>query len=206
VPDVTDHSVADRLIPIVADVSNSAEAAEALRSFADGQSGLSGLVNAAGYHEVIPSAELSLDELRAILETNLIGAVNLAQTAFSYLADKGGWIVNIGSFYDRLGVPASLGYSASKAGMASVTRTLAVEWARYGITVLDFAPGYVETRLNEDYLQNSENRAVITRQIPVRRVGDADEVARLIGAVVTAECGFLTGVTIYVDGGQGIRR
>ena len=153
----------------------------------------------------ILSAELPMDGLRAVLETNLVSAVRLAQLARPHLADHGGFVAFIGSFYADLGVPGSLAYSASKAALASVTRTLAVEWAAAGIAVVNFAPGYVETELNADYLADPDNRARIERRIPVGRVGTAAEIGRLIVAVLTADCRFLTGETITIDGAQGRR-
>ena len=86
-----------------------------------------------------------------------------------------------------------------------MTRTLAVEWAASGIAVVNFAPGYVETELNSEYLTDPDNRARLERRIPVGRVGTAEEIGRLIVAVLTADCRFLTGETITIDGAQGRR-
>ena len=90
--------------------------------------------------------------------------------------------------------------------MASVTRTLAVEWAPQGITVLNFAPGYIETELNADFLQNPQNRSRLAQKIPVNRIGTAAEVGRLVSSVLDAQCGFLTGETITIDGAQSVRQ
>ena len=194
-----------KLTPVRLDVTDHGAMAAAVDDFAAASGGLAGVVYCAGYQEFTPSAELSMDGLRAVLETNLVSAVRLAQLARPYLADHGGFVAFTGSFYADLGVPGSLAYSASKAALASVTRTLAVEWAAAGIAVVNFAPGYVETELNADYLADPENRARIERRIPVGRVGTAAEIGRLIVAVVTADCRFLTGETITIDGAQGRR-
>ena len=71
--------------------------------------------------------------------------------------------------------------------------------------MVNFAPGYIETAFNSEYLADDDNRAAMANQIPVRRVGDVHELARLVVNVLTADCGFLTGTTITIDGGQGIR-
>ncbi len=180
--------------------------ATAVDEFAAASGGLAGVVHCAGYQEFTPSSDLPMDGLRAVLETNLVSAVRLAQLARPHLAEHGGFVAFIGSFYADLGVPRSLAYSASKAALASVARTLAVEWAGSGIAVVNFAPGYVETELNAEYLVDPANRARIERRIPVGRVGTADEIGRLIVAVLTADCGFLTGETITIDGAQGRRQ
>ena len=194
-----------KLTPVRLNVTDHGAMAAALDDFAAASGGLAGVVHCAGYQEFTPSAELSMDGLRAVLETNLVSAVRLAQLARPHLADHGGFVAFIGSFYANLGVPGSLAYSASKAALASVTRTLAVEWAAAGIAVVNFAPGYVETGLNADYLADPDNRARIERRIPVGRVGTAAEIGRLIVAVLTADCRFLTGETITIDGAQGRR-
>ena len=194
-----------KLTPVRLNVTDHGAMAAALDDFAAASGGLAGVVHCAGYQEFTPSAELSMDGLRAVLETNLVSAVRLAQLARPHLADHGGFVAFIGSFYANLGVPGSLAYSASKAALASVTRTLAVEWAAAGIAVVNFAPGYVETGLNADYLADPDNRARIERRIPVGRVGTAAEIGRLIVAALTADCRFLTGETITIDGAQGRR-
>ena len=198
-------SAEGKLTPVRLDVTDHDAMAAAVDEFAVASGGLAGVVHCAGYQEFTPSAELSMDGLRAVLDTNLVSAVRLAQLARPHLADHGGFVAFIGSFYADLGVPGSLAYSASKAALASVTRTLAVEWADAGIAVVNFAPGYVETGLNEEYLADPENRARLERRIPVGRVGTAAEIGRLMVAVLTADCRFLTGETITIDGAQGRR-
>jgi NAD(P)-dependent dehydrogenase (short-subunit alcohol dehydrogenase family) len=194
-----------KLAPVRLDVNDHAAMATAIDEFATASGGLAGVVHCAGYQEFSPSSDLSMDDLRAVLETNLVSAVRIAQLARPHLAGPGGFVAFIGSFYADLGVPGSLAYSASKAALASVTRTLAVEWAADGVALVNFAPGYVETGLNEEYLADPENRARLERRIPVGRVGTADEIARLVVAVLTADCQFLTGETITIDGAQGRR-
>ena len=196
---------AGKLTPVRLDVTDHVATATAIDEFAAASGGLAGVVHCAGYQQFTASADLPMDGLRAVLETNLVSAVRIAQLARPQLAEHGGFIAFIGSFYAELGVPGSLAYSASKAALASVTRTLAVEWAASGIALVNFAPGYVETGLNEEYLADPDNRGRIERRIPVGRVGTADEIARLVVAVLTADCRFLTGETITIDGGQGRR-
>jgi len=80
---------------------------------------------------------------------------------------------------------------------------LAVEWARHGITAINIAPGYIETDLNKDFLARESVRAWMAKRIPVGRPGQPADVARFVGALFAEDMPFLTGETIYIDGGQG---
>jgi NAD(P)-dependent dehydrogenase (short-subunit alcohol dehydrogenase family) len=114
-------------------------------------------------------------------------------------------IVNIGSFFDKLGVKRNLAYCASKAAVGAITRCLAVEWAAKGIRVMDVAPGYIVTDLNADSMTaGGPLRAYLDKRIPGREPGTAADVGALVACLFTPAGGFLTGETIYIDGGQGI--
>ena len=138
------------------------------------------------------------------MRLNASAVLVACREAYPYLRKSGeGLIVNIGSFFDRLAVSENLAYCASKAAVGAMTRCFASEWAKDGIRVLDVAPGYIETDLNRDFLANEKVRSWLKRRVPVGRPGSADEVARLVGALFSEKIGFLTGETIYIDGGQG---
>ncbi|MBS7703721.1 SDR family NAD(P)-dependent oxidoreductase [Chelatococcus asaccharovorans] len=164
-----------------------------------------GLVNNAGRHQSQPSTTLSLGDFQSLMELNA-GSVLLASRLVHphLLRAGGGLIVNIGSFFDKLGTGENVAYSAAKAAVGAMTRCLAVEWAHDGIRLLNVAPGYIETDLNRDFLASERTRAWLARRIPVGRVGQAEEVGRLVGAVFDADVAFFTGATLYVDGGQGM--
>jgi NAD(P)-dependent dehydrogenase (short-subunit alcohol dehydrogenase family) len=195
-----------RLIALTCDVTDFAAGRAAVNAFAQRAGGIAGLVNNAGRHpEDTPAAELAPGDLLRVFEANCAAPLALAQAARPYLAEANGTIVGIGSFFDKLGAPRSLAYSASKAALASIDRTLAVEWGRDGISVFTVAPGYVLTDLNADWLASSDVRAKVERRIPAGRVAGAGEIGRLVAALLLEDIGFLTGETIYVDGGQGVR-
>jgi NAD(P)-dependent dehydrogenase (short-subunit alcohol dehydrogenase family) len=186
------------------DVTQEGAVRAAVDEFAAGAV-LAGVVNAAGFHRGGASSGLPAQELRDVFETNCVAAHIVCCSAYPHLvAAGGGLIVNIGSFYDQLGVPQSLAYSASKAALASLTRTLAVEWAPDGIQVLNVAPGYVHTGLNDEFMSDPASRARIERRIPARRLGEPGEVGRLVGMLFAERVTYLTGTTIYLDGGQGV--
>lgn len=193
------------IVPIAFDVTDADAAPRVLKEFAASCESFAGIINVAGLHLTAPSAELDLAELRQVLEVNLVGSVRLAQLAFPFIRESGGFVAMVGSFYGDLGVPRNLAYSASKAALASVTRTLGVEWAKHGISVVNFAPGYVETAITSEYSDDPEKRAWLEAQIPARRLAQADEIGRLVVGVLDAGCSFLTGETITIDGGQRVR-
>jgi len=103
-----------------------------------------------------------------------------------------------------LGVPDNLAYCASKAAVGAMTRCMAVEWAADGISVVNVAPGYIATDLNKGFLARDKVRTWLAERVPVQRPGAVGEVARMVGAIFSEGIDFLTGETIYVDGGQGI--
>jgi NAD(P)-dependent dehydrogenase (short-subunit alcohol dehydrogenase family) len=190
-------------IGVICDMTDQVSIAGAIAGI--GQRGsIVGLVNNAGAHEARPSAELSLSEFESCMRLNASAVLVASREAYPYLRESGeGLIVNIGSFFDRLAVSENLAYCASKAAVAAMTRCLASEWAKDGIRVLDVAPGYIETDLNREFLANEKVRSWLKQRVPVGRPGSVGEVARLVGALFDEKIGFLTGETIYVDGGQG---
>jgi NAD(P)-dependent dehydrogenase (short-subunit alcohol dehydrogenase family) len=193
-----------RLVAFRCDVTDEAALASTIDQFAQQAGGLIGLVNNAGRNDEAPSTELSSERLRAVFELNVVAAVSACRLAYPHLKQAGGLIVNLGSFYDRLGVRGNLAYSASKAALASLSRTLAVEWARDGIAVLTLAPGNILTDFNRDFFDDPVHRQAVERRIPVRRLGQPDDVARVVASLFDAQTPFLTGTTIYVDGGQSV--
>lgn len=165
---------------------------------------LVGLVNNAGVHLGGPTCSLATAEFDKVMALNATAVMIAAREAYTHLKENGGTLVNIGSFFDKLGVPDNLAYCASKAAVAAMTRCMAVEWADDGITVVNVAPGYIETDLNRDFLAREKVRRWLETRVPVKRPGAPEEVARLVGAIFAERIGFLTGETIYIDGGQGM--
>ena len=188
---------------IVCDMTDEASIATAVGQVA-AKGPIIGLVNNAGAHEGRRSAELSLAEFEACMRLNASAVLVASREAYPHLRQAGdALIINIGSFFDKLAVAGNLAYCASKAAVGAITRCLAAEWAKDGIRVLDVAPGYIETDLNRAFLSSEKVQSWLKRRVPVGRSGRTDEVARLVGALFSERIGFLTGETIYVDGGQG---
>lgn len=166
---------------------------------------LVGLVNSAGAHTAAPSATLPIAEFERVMRLNATSVLSVTQAVYPHLVAAGSsLIVNIGSFFDKLGVAENLAYCASKAVIGAVTRCLAVEWADSGIRVMNVAPGYIKTDLNAEFLERQNVRSWLARRVPVKRAGEPTEVARVVAALFSENVGFLTGETIYLDGGQGM--
>jgi NAD(P)-dependent dehydrogenase (short-subunit alcohol dehydrogenase family) len=194
-----------RWIPIQADVTDVTSLREAYEKIIGRGLRVTGLVNNAGIYLEGPSADVSADHWREVIDTNATAVFTSCQVAYpALLAAGGGLIVNMGSFFDKLGVRRSAAYCASKAAVGAITRCLAVEWAAKGIRVIDVAPGYIQTDLNAKALGQGPLRAYLETRIPSGSPGTPDDVASLVGSLFSDGGRFLTGETIYIDGAQGI--
>jgi NAD(P)-dependent dehydrogenase (short-subunit alcohol dehydrogenase family) len=162
-----------------------------------------GLVNNAGIHIDSRSVDLPVAQWDEVMATNATSVMSGCQAVYPYLEGSGGLIINIGSFYEKLGVKRNLAYCASKAAVGAITRVLAVEWATKGIRVLNVAPGYIVTDLNRDMLEGPL-RPYLEKRIPAGTPGDADDVAKLVAGLYAMDTAYLTGETLYIDGAQGV--
>ncbi len=198
--------VAARWHGMQADVTNPESMVAVFAQLADEGWRIAGLVNNAGMHLDGASAEISLAHWNQVMDTNTTSVVTACQAAYPQLvAAGGGVIVNIGSFFDKLGVKHNLAYCASKAAVGAITRCLAVEWASKGIRVMNVAPGYIVTDLNADAMApGGPLRAYLDKRIPGKEPGTAADVGALVASLFTPAGAFLSGETIYVDGAQGI--
>ena len=199
------REVAERLVGCRCDVTDEGSVRRAFSELAARNGAINGLVNNAGIHLAAPSHEMTTETYEKVMAVNATAVFAACREAFPHLAKAGaGTIVNIGSFFDKLGVKRNLAYCASKAAVGAMTRCLAVEWGAKGIRVVDVAPGYIETDLNRDALTKGPLRDFLATRIPGGRHGTASEVARLVAAIFNEDIPFLTGETIYLDGGQGM--
>ena len=187
----------------VCDVTDEAALRRFIQAVAD-KGPIVGLVNNAGVHVSGRASAITTDDYERVMRLNATAVMMASREAYPFLKQTDGTVVNLGSFFDRMGVPDNLAYCASKAAVAAMTRVMAVEWARDGISVINIAPGYVETDLNRDYLGRKKVSSWLKDRIPVGRPGTVEEVARLVGAIFTEKIAYLTGETIYMDGGHGM--
>ena len=163
------------------------------------------LVNNAGITLDRRSVEITDAEWDDVLATNLTSTFTLARAvAPGMMEQRRGKIINIGSMYGKIGVPRYAAYCASKAAVEALTRSLAVEWARHGIQVNCLAPGYVNTDIPREAMADDALRTLFLSRVPARRFGEPEEVATLAVYLASAASDFMTGQTLYLDGGQTI--
>jgi glucose 1-dehydrogenase len=185
------------------DVSDEEDVVRMVGEAAAGLGGLDILVNNAGIQISRPSHELSSADFDRVLAVNLRGSFLSAREAIrSFLADdRAGSIVNISSVHQIIPKPNYLGYSTSKGGMQNLTRTLALEYAGQGIRVNAVGPGATVTPINRAWIDDPEKRAQVEQHIPMRRAGDAHEMAGVTCFLASDLAAYITGQTIFVDGG-----
>jgi glucose 1-dehydrogenase len=161
------------------------------------------LVNNAGIQVSRPSDELSSADFDRVLAVNLRGAFLCARETIRRFLDAGtaGSIVNISSVHQIIPKPDYLGYSVSKGGMQNLTRTLALEYAARGIRVNGVGPGATITPINRAWVDDPEKAAAVEEHIPLRRAGTADEMAGVTAFLASDEAAYITGQTLFVDGG-----
>jgi NAD(P)-dependent dehydrogenase (short-subunit alcohol dehydrogenase family) len=203
--DVPDE-IAARWHPVACDVMDGDALNDAILALRD-KLGLPvrGLVNNAGLHTEMPTIDLPMDDFRKLMDINAVALLRACQIVHPVLKENGGGtIVNIGSFYDKLGVKRNVAYCASKAAVGAITRCLAVEWARDGIQVVDVAPGYIATDLNREAMESGPLKAYLEKRIPRKTPGSAKDVAVLVLSLFQEGMGFLSGETIYIDGAQSV--
>jgi NAD(P)-dependent dehydrogenase (short-subunit alcohol dehydrogenase family) len=160
------------------------------------------LVNAAGVTRKTPSLEVSESEWNQIFDTNLTGTLRACQVFGRKMIErKSGRVINIASISSGLGFFEVAAYAASKAAVVSLTKTLAVEWAKYGVTVNAIAPGVFPTDINRALIDGTPRGKEFLMRTPMGRFGKVEE---LIGAAVylaSDAANFVTGHVLAVDGG-----
>ena len=159
------------------------------------------LINNAGITADRTVRRMSVEDWDRVVQVNLSGAFYLARAVLQHMLDRGyGRIINISSIIGEAGNIGQANYAAAKSGLFGLTMSLAQETARKGITVNDVAPGYISTEMVAAVPKEALDRVIA--KIPVGRLGEPDEVARMVEFLADPESAFITGQIFSVNGGQ----
>lgn len=184
--DVTDNGSLEQLLQVVCAALGSVEI----------------LVNCAGRTKRMPTIQFPDADWDAIIETNLTGTMRACRVFAPHMIERRyGRIINIGSLSSFVGLYEVAAYCASKGAVASLTKALAVEWAKYGVCVNALVPGVLRTDLNAALLDGTERGREFLLRTPMQRFGKVDELAGAMVFLASDAASFVTGHLLAVDGG-----
>lgn len=188
------------------DMTDETAATEALGRVRERHGALDALVCNAAMRDRRPLADMETDAYRAVLEANLIAPFHLARAAARHMAgQKSGRIIMMTSLAGDFAMPGDAAYPSSKAGLAGLVRTLAVELGPLGINVNGIAPGPIATEVNIPLVENPEWQAMIRRTVPLKRWAEPAEIAGAVIFLASDAGSYVNGQILKVDGGSSVR-
>ncbi|QSF46637.1 glucose-1-dehydrogenase [Paenibacillus tianjinensis] len=162
------------------------------------------MINNAGIENEVHSEDMTLENWRRVLDVNLTGAFLGCRESIGYMLNHGikGRIINISSVHEQIPWPHFVHYATSKGGIKLMMETLALEFAPKGIRINNIAPGAIETPINAVKLADPDARAALEKMVPLGYIGKPDEIAAVAAWLSSDESSYVTGVTIFADGGM----
>ncbi|ODT16332.1 MAG: 2-deoxy-D-gluconate 3-dehydrogenase [Kaistia sp. SCN 65-12] len=185
----------DHLAAVVLDVTDQASVDAVLARFER----LDALVNCAGV--IFRGREYDIDVFQKVIDVNLTGTMRMCVGARPLLARQGGAIVNTASMLSIFGGPLVPAYTASKGGVAQLTKALGVAWAEEGIRVNAVAPGWIATEVTRGIVEDPVRSAGILARTPMKRWGDPRDIGDVVAFLCSDAARFMTGTIVPVDGG-----
>ncbi len=189
-------------LAIRADVSKASDVSNMITQAVAKFGRLDVLVNNAGIEKETPFLEKPEEEWDRVIAVDLKGVFLCTQLAAREMTKNGGGtIINISSVHEDLPFPGYAAYCAAKGGLRMLCRDLALELAKYHINVINVAPGAINTPINERTMSDPEKKLALQREIPLGRVGEPSEVAKLVSYLASDDASYITGTTVVIDGG-----
>jgi NAD(P)-dependent dehydrogenase (short-subunit alcohol dehydrogenase family) len=200
------ETLGGKALPAKADIRVRNEIDQMVQRGIEEFGGVQILINNAGVVLRKPAEEITEEEWDKVIDINLKGAFLCAQTVAKAMirGGGGGRIINIASIMGGVALPPRAAYCASKGGIIALTKDLAAEWAKYGITVNTLSPGWTLTEMTQSYFSQEEVRQFLLERIPLNRLGQPEDIANLAVFLASGYSDYITGQSIFVDGGWTI--
>lgn len=196
------EAIGRRTLRVISDVSDKTSLTDLLKECVASLGKVDILVNSAGRTKREPTLDLAEDDWNAILETNLTGTLRACQVFGRHMVERRyGRIINIASLSTFVSLFEVAAYAASKAAVASLTKSLAIEWAKSGVNVNAIAPGVFRTALNQKLLDETPRGQEFLTRTPMGRFGHVEELAGAAVFLASDAASFVTGEILVVDGG-----
>jgi NAD(P)-dependent dehydrogenase (short-subunit alcohol dehydrogenase family) len=201
------HRIKDQrgeAIALQADVSDPTAIAQMFGRIDEVWGGIDILINNAGTDGVRAFGwEADIAEWRKVIEVNLFGAFYCAREALKRMVPQNsGVVLNITSVHEEIAWSGYSAYTASKAAVSMLTKTLAQEAAPHGVRVLAIGPGAIKTSINQSVWSDPKSLQDLLEKIPLKRIGEPEEIARMVVVLASEVASYVTGRTIFVDGGM----
>lgn len=198
------ESYGGKAVGVQADVSGEEGIQALIQAAHDNFGSLDVMINNAGIENEVPSEKLSLEDWQKVINVNLTGTFLGSREAIDYMLEHGikGTVINMSSVHEVIPWPHFVHYAASKGGVKLMTETLALEFASKGIRVNNIGPGAINTPINEEKFKDPKARASVEEMIPMGYIGEPEEIAAVAVWLASSEASYVTGITIFADGGM----